>query len=246
MAGINFSSFFGNSNSSGLNSLNLGDYNLIKNGSYQKLMKSYYANQNAVTKVKSSASSKQTENTKASSSKTSNASKVYKKSTDLSASTPTTKIKTEADELKASAEKLNSSDLWKQKNGAYDTDEIAKAVKSFADDYNDVIAQNEKVGTKSVTNQTQYMKNTSNTMAKALEKVGVSFDTDGKMSVDTDKLKKADTKDLRAAFYGSYSYSSQIASNAAAISSAAARSSATYGSDGSLSNYMNFSYEQWT
>jgi flagellar capping protein FliD len=83
-------------------------------------------------------------------------------------------------------------------------------------------------------------------MAKALEKVGVSFDNDGKMSVDETKLKKAGPKDLRAAFYGSYSYSSQIASNAAAISSAAARNSGTYGSDGSLSNYMNFSYEQWT
>ncbi len=246
MAGINFSSFFGNSNSSGLNSLNLGDYNLIKNGSYGKLMKSYYANQNSVSKVKSSASSNKTDSTKASSSKTANATKTYKKGTDLNTSTPTTKIKAAADELKTSAEKLNSSDLWKQKNGAYDTDAIAKAAASFADDYNDVITQNEKVGAKNVTNQTQYMKNTSNTMAKALEKVGVSFDNGGKMSVDETQLKKADTKDLRAAFYGSYSYSSQIASNAAAISSAAARSASTYGSDGSLANYMNYSYEQWT
>ena len=246
MAGINFSSFFGNSNSSGLYSLNLGDYNLIKNGSYGKLMKSYYANQNSVSKVKSLASSNKTDSTKASSSKTANATKTYKKSTDLNASTPTTKIKAAADELKTSAEKLNSSDLWKQKNGAYDTDAIAKAVKSFADDYNDVITKNEKVGAKSVTNQTQYMKNTSNIMAKALERVGVSFDSEGKMSVDETQLKKADTKDLRAAFYGSYSYSSQIASGAAAISSAAARSASTYGSNGSLSNYMNYSYEQWT
>lgn len=224
MAGIDISKFFGSSNSSVMNSINFSDYNQIRNGSYGKLLKSYYSKQNSV----------------------SSASKSYKKSTELNASTETTKMKSAADELKTSAESLKNSDIWKKKNGTLDTDALAKSVKEFASDYNDVIAQNEKVGAKSITNQTQYMKNASNTMAKALEKVGVTFDKEGKMSVDETTLKKAEEKDLRAAFYGSYSYSSQISSNAAAISSAAARNSSTYGADGGLSNYMNYSYNEWT
>ncbi len=241
MAGIDISKFFGNSSFSGMNSINFADYNQIRNGSYGKLLKSYYAQQSPV-KSASKADTTKTDKT----SRAESSSKTYKKSTELNASTATTKMKSAADELKTSAESLKNSDIWKKKNGTLDTDALAKSVKEFASDYNDVIAQNEKVGAKSITNQTQYMKNASNTMAKALEKVGVTFDKEGKMSVDETTLKKAEEKDLRAAFYGSYSYSSQISSNAAAISSAAARNSSTYGADGGLSNYMNYSYNEWT
>lgn len=241
MAGIDFGKLFGNSSSGGMNSINFSDYNQIRNGSYGKLLKSYYAQQNPVKSTSKTDTSKTDKTSKAT-----NASKVYKKSTELNASSETTKMKSVADELKTTAESLKNSDVWKKKNGKLDTDALAKSVKEFASDYNDVIAQNEKVGAKNITNQTQYMKNTSNTMAKALEKVGVTFDKEGKMSVDETTLKKAEEKDLRAAFYGSYSYSSQISSNAAAISSAAARNSSTYGADGGLSNYMNYSYNDWT
>ena len=239
MAGIDFSKFFGNSSFSGMNSINFADYNQIRNGSYGKLLKSYYAQQSPV-KSASKADTTKTDKT----SRAESSSKTYKKSTELNASTATTKMKSAADELKTTAESLKNSEIWK-KNGKLDTDALAKSVKEFASDYNDVIAQSEKVSTKNITNQTQFMKNTSNTMAKALEKVGVTFDKEGKMSVDETTLKKAEEKDLRAAFYGSYSYSSQISSNAAAISSAAARNSSTYGADGALSNYMNYSYNEW-
>lgn len=240
MAGIDFSKFFGNSSSGGMNSINFADYNQIRNGSYGKLLKSYYAQQSPV-KSASKADTTKTDKT----SRAESSSKTYKKSTELNASTATTKMKSAADELKTTAESLKNSEIWK-KNGELDTDALAKSVKEFASDYNDVIAQNEKVSAKNITNQTQFMKNTSNTTAKALEKVGVSFDKEGKMSVDESTLKKAEEKDLRAAFYGSYSYSSQISSNAAAISSAAARNSSTYGMDGNLANYMNYSYNDWT
>ncbi len=241
MAGIDFNKFFGNSSSGGMNSINFSDYNQIRNGSYGKLLKSYYSKQDAVNSTSKTDATKTDTTSKAKS-----ASKVYKKSTELNASTETTKMKSAADELKTSAESLTNNDAWKKKNGTLDTDAVLKSVKEFANDYNDVIAQNDKVASKSVTNQTQYMKSASETMSKALEKVGVTFDKEGKMSVNEETFKKAEEKDLRAAFYGSYSYSSQIASNAAAIGSAAARSTATYGGDGNLSNYMNYSYNQWT
>lgn len=236
MAGIDFSKFFGSSGSGGMNSIYFSDYNQIRNGSYGKLLKSYYAKADPVK------SASKTETT----AKTDKTSKVYKKSTELNASTETTKMKNAADELKTSAESLANNGAWKKKNGTFDKDALLKSVKEVANDYNDVVTQNDKVAAKSVTNQTQYMKNASTTMSKALEKVGVTFDKDGKMSVNEDTFKKAEEKDLRAAFYGSHSYASQIASNATAIGSAAARNTAIYGGDGNLSNYMNYSYNQWT
>ena len=246
MAGIDFNKFFGSSSTGGMNSINFSDYNQIRNGSYGKLLKSYYASQNSVNSTSKTSTSKVDTTKTNKTSKADSATKTYKKSTELNASTETTKMKSAADELKTSAESLANNDAWKKKNGTLDKDALLKSVKEVASDYNDVIAQNDKVATKSVTNQTQYMKNASSTMSKALEKVGVTFDKDGKMSVNEDTFKKAEEKDLRAAFYGSYSYSSQISSNAAAIGSAAARTTATYGGDGNLSNYMNYSYNQWT
>lgn len=242
MAGIDFSKFFGSSGSGGMNSIYFSDYNQIRNGSYGKLLKSYYAKTAPVKSASKTDTTAKTDKT----SKEQGASKVYKKSTELNASTETAKMKNAADELKTSAESLANNGAWKKKNGTLDKDALLKSVKEVANDYNAVVIQNDKVAAKSVTNQTQYMKNASSTMSKALEKVGVTFDKDGKMSVNEDTFKKAEEKDLRAAFYGSHSYASQIASNATAIGSAAARNIATYGVDGNLSNYMNYSYNQWT
>ena len=125
---VDFSALFsGTSDSSSVGNTNmLSDYAAIKNGSYGKLMKAYYAKQDA-----------------------------EKLSGKGDTSQKLTLMKTSADSLKKSADALNDSSLCgkkkikkkDEKTGEeievedYDWDKITKAVKSFVEDYNDVVKE---------------------------------------------------------------------------------------------------------
>ena len=125
---VDFSALFsGTSDSSSIGNTNmLSDYAAIKNGSYGKLMKAYYAKQDA-----------------------------EKLSGKGDTSQKLTLMKTSADSLKKSADALNDSSLWEKKKikkkdektgeeievEDYDWDKITKAVKSFVEDYNDVVKE---------------------------------------------------------------------------------------------------------
>ncbi len=232
MAGFNISSFFGGSNSGVdlFSSVNFSDYASIRSGAYKKLMTKYYG-------TTQNTASQQSDKTP------------IKDKTQISAvsTDPTglTKMKKEAAELKTSAENLSKSDLWKKKDGGYDMDKIADAVKGFADDYNAVIEQSGKVGSKAVTQQVGYMESLSGTMSKALSKVGVTFGSDGKMNVDTDALKKADASNVKSLFSGDYSYASQVATKASGINSAALRNTSMYSSEGTYNSFSQSMFNYW-
>lgn len=231
MAGFDFSSFFGSNKSSGMGSFNFGDYNLIRNGGYRKLMKSYYSPKKETTSTNKTDKTDKTEKPDAWSTAVDNSG--------------LKKVKKEADGLKKSAEDLANSDMWKQKNGTYDTEKIASAIKSFASEYNDVVTEANKAGNKDVSTQLGFMKSMTTTMSKALSKVGVSVGVDGKLSVDEETLKKADMKDVKALFEGKFSYASDMASKASAISSAAVRNASFYSSDGKFSNPFAADFDKW-
>ena len=93
--------------------------------------------------------------------------------------------------------------------------------------------------------QTGFMKSLTSTMSKALSKIGVSVSEDGSLSVDEDVLKNANTKDVKSLLSGKYSYASQVADKASAISSAAARSAGTYTQNGTWSNTLSGMFDQW-
>ena len=152
-------------NNSPFGSFNLSDYSLIKKGSYKKLMKSYYDEQSSVSKYMANNTS--TINKGLSIDKTGLA-----------------QMKKESDGLKSAVDAFNKDDLWKQTDGNFDMDKIAGAVKNFANEYNDVIGQASKVSSKEVSQSIGYMSSMTNTMSKALAKVGVTVGIDGKLSVD--------------------------------------------------------------
>lgn len=226
MAFFDISSFFNNSGADSFSSFNFADYASIRNGSYGKLLKSYYSQAKQSSTAKSDTDDK------------------TDKTTDID-TTGLSKMKKEADGLKSAADKLASDDTWQKTNGSYDMEKIAGAVKSFADEYNDVISQSAKLGTKDVASQTGYMTSMTSTMSKALSKVGVTVGADGKLSVNEDTLKNADAKDVKSLFSGDYSYAGQISQKAAAISSAAVRNSSLYTSSGLLSSVLQGSYNSW-
>ena len=132
---VDYSALFGGtSDSSSVGNTNmLSDYAAIKNGSYGKLMKAYYAKQDA-----------------------------EKLSGKGDTSQKLTLMKTSADSLKKSADALNDASLWEKKKikkkdektgeetevEDYDWDAITKKVKSFIDDYNDVVKEAWSLSTK--------------------------------------------------------------------------------------------------
>lgn len=225
MAGFNISSFFNSSKSGGFGSINFSDYSLIRSGSYKKLMKSYYTPPKETTP-------KEDKTTK-------------KKTTEFVDRTGLSKLKLETDGLKTAVENFNKEDLWSQEDREYDKDKIVSAVKKFASEYNDVLAQSSKASQKDIIQQTGYMTSMTKTMSGSLSKVGVKVGADGKLSVDEEALKKADEKAVKALFSGGFSYASQIANSASAIGRAAVRGSSLYSSSGTISNTRSSMFNKW-
>jgi len=204
--------------------IDLGEYAAIKNGSYRKLVKSYYSSdEKSASKTGASSVLKTSDDTKALKS-----------------------MKTEADSLQTAVSELMGDDTWKKTDGSLDTDKVEKAVKNFVNSYNSVLDQADKVSNSDVTQQTNWMSSMTSTMSNALSKVGISVAADGKLSVDTDKLANADEKNLTSLFKGKNSYASQIQTKAGAIGSAAVRNTSLYTNGGTLANsYLN-TYNQQT
>ena len=236
MKGINFniSSLFGGAGAgsdSFFGSFNFSDFASIKNGSYRKLVKSYYAEQKSDAAVtKKNADKKNTDKAK----------------TDFSIDTTGfSKMRKEADGLKAAADALGKEDLWKSDNGEYDMDKIISAVKDFASEYNNVISQSAKVNSKELSQSMRYMNSMTGTMSKILSKAGINVGVDGKMSVDEDALKKASVKDIKSLFTGASSYGTQIANRASEISRESVMNSSVYSSNGMLSGSIDSMFSKW-
>ena len=138
----------------------LSDYAAIKNGSYGKLMKAYYAKQDA-----------------------------EKLSGKGDTSQKLTLMKTSADSLKKSADALNDSSLWEKKKikkkdektgeeievEDYDWDKIPKAVKSFVEDYNDVVKEAGESNTKDVLRNASWMTGMTDKNSNMLAKIGITI-----------------------------------------------------------------------
>lgn len=230
MRGFNFniSSLFSNLGSgNALGSFNFSDYASIKNGSYGKLVKSYYAEQKKTPGNDKTTTTKPT------------------KKEETVDKTGLTQMKKEADGLKSAAEALNKEDLWKQTDGKYDMDKIVGAVKTFANEYNDTLTQASKVNSKDVAQDVRYMSSMTNTMSKALSKIGVTVGTDGKLSVNEDEMKKANVSSIKSLFSGAVSYGSQIADRASEISRDTVMNSSIYGSNGTLSSSLSNMFNKW-
>lgn len=215
-------------------SFDFSTYASIKNGSYGKLVKSYYAEQTGEATRTSSKSSSATAN---STSKTS----TKKADTDT---TGLGQMKKDAQELKASAEKLSSDDLWKETNGKLDMSKVTSAVKDLAADYNKVIDQAAKVSSKEIGQDMKFMTGMTDTFSKVLAKVGVTVGSDGKMTVDEEKLGKADEATLKSLFNGNATYGSQIADKASSIARDADMNSSIYGSNAETTSALSSIYNQ--
>lgn len=221
-----------NSSSSGLSSL-LGDYSSIKNGSYGKLLDKYYS---------LNSDSSKSDSTSASTSTSNDSTKVL------------TSIKTSTDELKDSADaliksgtdsvfnKITKTDEGGNTTREYDKDKIYASVKSFVEDYNDVIKTTADSNTSSIASNSKAMINTTIANRSLLSKIGISMEKDGTLSIDEDQFKSADMTTAKSLFNGAGSYGYQISAKASMLNYNAQTESSkanTYTNNGGYSN--NFS-----
>lgn len=205
-SGYDFSALLGGTTNSSGNLLS--DYASIKNGSYGKLMKAYYAKQEA----ESAASTGDTPQ-------------------------KLMLMRSSADSLKKSADALNDSSLWEKKKITktdeetgekvevedYDWDAITKAVKSFIEDYNSVVQQAGDSDTKNVLRNAAWMTGITDKTENLLSKVGVTIGKGNQLELDEDALKEANITTLKSLFTGSGSFADKISQKAGSLGIVACR-----------------------
>lgn len=189
-----YSSLLGGASSSanslmGSSSL-LSDYASIKNGTYGKMLKQFYAKQKASLDEDSETS------------KTKSKNKAGKDTATASA----------ASALNKSASALNNLD-YKEEN----VDKIYDSVSTFVKDYNTMIKNSSNSSVDSVNSQANVLNNYTYANYKMLVKAGITMNADRTLSINEDTFKKADMSTLKTLFKGNSSYASQVSSRASTI-----------------------------
>ncbi|MCR4778191.1 MAG: hypothetical protein K5858_05040 [Lachnospiraceae bacterium] len=190
-------------------SFDYSSYDMIKSGSYKKLVKAYYGTQ-----------------------KSSNENSVSKSELKAAAKKQTT-MKQSANELASSAKALMNRNLYQPKEAedgtkSVDRDSILEAAKNFVKSYNDTVDKAADSDSKSVLRNAVYMTQYTGKNKNLLSDVGIKVGADNKLTLDEEKLKSADVSKLQSAFTGSYGVIGSIATKASNIASAAGNSGATY------------------
>lgn len=215
----------------------LSDYASIKNGSYAKLMKAYYAKDGANDTVKNI-----TRNNSTSKDSSKELSKVQ---------SATDNLKDSADALMATGSKslFQLKDITtKDENGVettvkgYDTEAIYKAVNQFVNDYNSVIQSADDMKSTSIQTRLQSMVTATSVNGKMLGKMGISINKDNTLSINKEQFQKADMNTVKSLFNGSGSYSYRVSAQASMINFAAdneASKANTYNFNGNYSNNYN-------
>ncbi len=180
----------------------LTDYAAIKNGSYGKMMKSYYS------KLKTQESE---EDEKTSSSK----SKKVKDTSSASA----------ASALHKSASKLGT--LNYDDHSEENVQKITDAVSAFIKDYNSLMKSGAKSENSTVQKQTDALYNSYYSNYKLFSKIGITMNSDRTLSLDEDSFKKCFTEDsgragtVKTLFGGIGSFADKAADRASRIYRAA-------------------------
>lgn len=182
--------------SDGMLGINLNDYASIKNGSYGKLMKSYYAlDEDKKTDKKSKNDTDDTDATIRS-------------------------IKNSADDLKDSAAALYASKslFAKNVNGEYDMEAIYEKVNAFIEDYNSMIGSVGSAETEKIAKAGANIVNATAENVDMLSKLGISVSgADFTLSIDKEKFMKSNIADVKSMFSGVGSFAYQVGAKASRV-----------------------------
>ena len=204
---LNTGSTTSSSVTDGLYGINLADYASIRNGSYSKLVKAYYATEDGDKKTNSKNDTDDTDQTLRS-------------------------IKDSTEDLKESAQALyGSKSLFAtDKNGEYDMEAIYEKVNAFIEDYNAAIQSVGSAETDSIAKAGASMVNATNEYVDMFDKLGISISgSDFTLSIDKEKFMKSSIHNVKSMFSGVGSFAYQIGAKASRINTLVADKVSTSG-----------------
>lgn len=212
----------GNKNSSSdIFGINLSDYASIKNGSYGKLLKAYYAeSDNTSSEVSSSKKDS-----------------VSYKTEELKKQT-LNEIQKEAEELTASATSLlerGSKSVFKNE----DMEEVFTAVDQLVKDYNALIDKTEDTSSANVINASNKLADVMEGYEEQLKEFGITMDEDKKLTIDKKTFVASDFDKAKDLFNGQSSLSYLVSMRATSVGNTAYSEnnlSSLYTSDGNYAS----------
>lgn len=204
----------GNALNSSNNSNNLYglfcDNAAIKNGSYKKLLRSYYGSPVKTSGSSASGKSDRSETVLDKLLREKKYPAVSEKTKEVNA-----KLTKGLNSLSSTVGKLQDESTFEDtENGTSAKDKVVSAVKDFVTNYNDVVTASKS---SSMTNKTAYVANMMTATSKhenQLKEIGISLNRDGTLQLDQNKLKAADISKVKDLFSAdnAQSYGSVIAS----------------------------------
>ncbi len=229
-------SSLGTYNNIGSNSLfnfNFTDYANIRNGTYSKLMRAYYAQEVGETD-------------KSTSSKKNN----FSTSTAKATNEELAKTEELATGLVESAQSLyKSNSLFNKKSVTgedgkvtmdYDREAIYKKMDAFISDYNSLIKQAEESDVSGIANAANSMITATEQNAKMLESIGISInESNNTLRMDKDTFLKADMSNVKALLKGTGTYAYSVAAKASLIDHYAQSESLKSNTYSRTGNYSN-------
>lgn len=202
-------SMFGSNNSTNLYSL-FSERASIKNGTYKRLLKSYFSTVGGDSDGKSATRKSRGSDI---------IDKLLKEKMYPTVSKETkeanSNLTSGLNSLQSSVSALQKDSTYEDtENGATAVDKVVSAVKSYVTSYNDTVTASKS---STLTNKTAYVANmmsTTSKYSKELAEIGVSLKQDGTLQLDETKLKSADISKVQKLFSSDniQSYGSTIAS----------------------------------
>ena len=205
MSGVNLNSLFGTTG--GLAGM-LGDYQAIKNGSYSKLMKSYYGD------VKT-----QTSGTSGNTAISNVLDRILEErrnpTVSKEVSTANTELSASVASLKNALGTLQNENTYKDtENGSTGRSKALSALKSYVSSYNDAVISSKKSTMSNVSSNVAGMMKASKEHEEELKKLGITINNNGTLTFNEKKFETAELNDIKDIFDGNkaLSYGSKAAS----------------------------------
>ena len=171
--------------------IDLSTLSSIRNGSYHKLLKSYYEKEDNDGTTADRTNKKDT--TTDTASQKLNGAAVRDKAADVVDS---------VSDLKKTAlwEKKSVTDKEGNTTKEYDTDAIYKAVSDFVSNYNSLVEKTGKSDDNSVLRNASSMVSYTKANQSLLKSIGITIGSDNKLSVDAEKFKQSDMAVVKSTF----------------------------------------------
>lgn len=150
------------------------------------------------------------------------------------------KLKTLSDSVSKTAEKLEEAAAIDPDTDEIDYDKAYSSAEDFVKSYNSLMNSVKTSGDRTVANKGSFISNMTNAYARRLEKVGISADRNGALSLDRDAFEKATTSQLENAFGSKKSFLSFMTDQAKQLAAyTEARKTEAYTQAGGITNLAN-------